>query len=70
MYEVGDKVFLTDGYDKFLNIHVNRGKGVKIIEIDKDDRFLPYFIKTMSGRVHWVGGDAIKEKVKFLGIKL
>lgn len=70
MYEVGDRVFLTDGYDKYLNIPGNRGKEVKIIEVDKDDYFLPYFIKTISGRTHWIDGEAIKEKVKFLGIKL
>ena len=70
MYEVGDRVFLTDGYDFYLNNSGNRGKEVEIIAIDRGDDFLPYFIITKSGRAHWINGDGIKRKAEFLGIKI
>lgn len=39
MYEVGDRVFLEEKYDRFINSPEYRGKEVKIIAIDKNDYF-------------------------------
>lgn len=38
MYEVGDRVFLVEGYDRHFN-RANQGKYVKIIAIDRHDGF-------------------------------
>ena len=70
MYEVGDRVFLTDEYDRFLNSPLYKGNEVEIIAIDRGDDFLPYCVKTMRGRTHWIDGKGIKKKRKILGIKI
>lgn len=70
MYEVGDRVFLEENYDRFINSPGYRGKEVKIIAIDKNDWFLPYCVKSVRGKVHWIDKGGIKAKVTFLGIKV
>lgn len=69
MYGVGDKVFLTEEYDRLYN-RLNVGKEVEIISIDRGDTFLPICIRTKSSRIYWIGNESIKSKNDLLGIKV
>lgn len=69
MYEVGDRIFLVEGYDRHFN-RANQGKYVKIIAIDRHDGFLPYCVRTQDGTTNWIGKDAIKCRLKLLGIRV
>lgn len=69
MYEVGDRIFLVEGYDRHFN-RANQGKYVKIIAIDRHDGFLPYCVRTQDGTTNWIDKDAIKCRLKLLGIRV
>ena len=69
MYEVGDKIFLTEECDRIYN-KSNIGKEVDIIAIDRQDRFLPIGIRTKSNKTHWIGIEDIGSKIYLLGIKV
>ena len=69
MYEVGDKVFLTEEYDRLYNL-LNVGKEVEIIEIDRGHTFLPICIRTKSSRIYWIDNESIKSKNDLLGIRV
>lgn len=69
-YKVGDKVYLKDWADSRYNTVKNRGKEVTIIDIDRNDSFIPFRIETVTGYTYWLHGSAIESYANFLGLRI
>lgn len=70
-YKVGDKVYLKDWADSRYNTVKNRGKEVTIIEIDRNDPFIPYKIQNSRRYKYWINSSAIEGYYyKPLGLKI
>lgn len=69
-YKVGDKVYLKDWADSRYNNIKYRGREVTIIEIDQNDPFIPYRIKTYTGFNYWIDSSAIESYAKLLGLRI
>ena len=59
MFKVGSFIKLTVRVDLRCNYNKNRGKPVKIIEIDEYDKDMPYLIETESGDMYWIYANEV-----------